>query len=114
MKSVKEERKEQQQQQQQKELLKWTKKVKVTKQEGSPRARNITQSKLNSFPNTNIFSGDRPRRASRIDSSHGTNFTITKEELKAFLGINFFMALKKLPTISEYWTVDNLIVNDSI
>ena len=42
------------------------------------------------------------------------NFTVTKEELKAFLGINFAMAINKLPTIAEYWRVDNLIGNDGI
>ena len=45
---------------------------------------------------------------------NGRNFTATKEELKAFLGINFVMAINKLPTIAEYWKVDNLIGNDSI
>ena len=30
------------------------------------------------------------------------NFTVTKEELKAFLGINFIMTINKLPTIAEY------------
>ena len=34
----------------------------------SPRARNKTQSKWNSFPNRNIFFGDRPQSAARIDS----------------------------------------------
>ena len=42
------------------------------------------------------------------------NFTITKEELKAFLGINFLIAINKLPTIAEYWRVENLIGNDGI
>ena len=45
---------------------------------------------------------------------NGRNFTVTKEELKAFLGINFVMAINKLPTIAEYWRVDNLIGNDGI
>ena len=45
---------------------------------------------------------------------NGRNFTVTKEELKAFLGINFVMEIKKLPMIAEYWRVDNLIGNDSI
>ena len=31
-----------------------------------------------------------------------TNFTVTKEELKLFLGINFVMAINKLATIAEY------------
>ena len=34
--------------------------------------------------------------------------------MKAFLGINFVMAINKLPTIAEYWRVDNLIGNDGI
>ena len=45
---------------------------------------------------------------------NGRNFTVTKEELKAFLGINFVMAISKLTTIAKYWRVDNLISNDSI
>ena len=45
---------------------------------------------------------------------NGRNFTVTKEELKAFLGINFVMAINKLPTIAEYWRVDNLMGNDGI
>ena len=45
---------------------------------------------------------------------NGRNFTVTKEELKAFLGINFVMAINKLPTIAEYWRIDNLIGNDGI
>ena len=40
---------------------------------------------------------------------NGRNFTVTKEELKAFLGINFNMAINKLPMVAEYWRVDNLI-----
>ena len=42
------------------------------------------------------------------------NFTFTKEELKASLGINFFMEINKLPAIAEYWRVDNLIGDDGI
>ena len=45
---------------------------------------------------------------------NGRNFTVTKKELKAFLGINLVMAINKLSTIAEYWGVDNLIGNDSI
>ena len=43
---------------------------------------------------------------------NGRKFTTTKEELKAFLGINFVIPINKLPTIAEYWRVDNLIGND--
>ena len=42
------------------------------------------------------------------------NFRDTKEERKAFLGINFVMETNKLPSITEYWRVDNLIGNDGI
>ena len=45
---------------------------------------------------------------------NGRKFTITKEELKAFPGINFVIPISKLPTIAEYWRVDNLIGNDGI
>ena len=90
-----------------------------------PCARNATQSKWNSFPNRNILFDDRSRRAARIDIStikhlklyahqNGRNFTVTKEELKAFIGINFFMAINKLPTITEFWRAGNLIGNDGI
>ena len=45
---------------------------------------------------------------------NGRNFTVTKEELKAFLEMKFVMTINKLPTIAEYWRVDNLIGNDGI
>ena len=45
---------------------------------------------------------------------NGKNFTVAKEELNAFFGINFIVAINKLPTIAEYWRVDNLIGNNSI
>ena len=45
---------------------------------------------------------------------NGRNFTVTKEELKAFREIIFAMAIHNLPTIVEYWRVDNLIGNDGI
>ena len=45
---------------------------------------------------------------------NGRNFTVNKKELKAFLGINFVMAINKLLTVAEYWSVDNLIDNDGI
>ena len=45
---------------------------------------------------------------------NGRNFTVTKKELKVFLGINLVMAINKLSTIAEYWRVDNLIDNDFI
>ena len=42
---------------------------------------------------------------------NGRNFTVTKEELKAFIEINFVMAINKLSTIAEDWRVYNLIGN---
>ena len=45
---------------------------------------------------------------------NGRNFTVTKEELKAFPCINFIMTINKLPTIAEYWKADNLIGNNGI
>ena len=45
---------------------------------------------------------------------NGRNFTITKEEIKAFLGMNFVVAMNKLPMIAEYRREDNLIGNDGI
>ena len=88
----------------------------------SPRARNAIQSKWNSFPNRNIFFGDRSQRAARIDSWtikslclwNGRNLTVSKEEPKVFLGINFDMTINKLPMIAWYWRVDNLISNEDI
>ena len=34
--------------------------------------------------------------------------------MEAFLGINFVMAINKLPTIAEYWKEGNLICSDGI
>ena len=45
---------------------------------------------------------------------NGRNFTVLKEELKAFLRRKFIMAINKLPTIADYWRVDNLIGNDCV
>ena len=45
---------------------------------------------------------------------NGRNFTVTKKELKLFLGINLVMAINKLSTLAEYWRIDNLIHNDCI
>ena len=42
------------------------------------------------------------------------NFTVDNNELKAFLRINYIMTINKLPTIVEYWRVDNLTGNNVI
>ena len=44
----------------------------------------------------------------------GRNFTVDNNELKAFLWINYIMTINKLPTIAEYWRVDNLTGNNVI
>ena len=44
----------------------------------------------------------------------GKKFTIDNDEVKAFLDINYIMAINKLPTITENWKVDNLIGNNII
>ena len=44
----------------------------------------------------------------------GRNFTFDNNELKAFLGIKYIMAINKLPAIAEYWRVDNLTGNNVI
>ena len=45
---------------------------------------------------------------------NGRNFTATKEELKAFSGINFDMAINQIATIVVYWKVDQFIGNGGI
>ena len=45
---------------------------------------------------------------------NGSNFTVTKEEQKAFLRLNFVMTINNLRKISDYWTVDNLVSTDGI
>ena len=52
------------------------------------------------------------KQSNRYANQNGRNFSVNKEELKAFLGIN--LAINKLPTIAEHWRVDNLIGSDSI
>ena len=85
------------------ELWKWTKRVKVTNREKSHLMPKI-QPNLNEtvFP-IEIFSlvnGLEELQELIVEQSslyayqNGRNFTVTKEELKTFLGINFVMAIK--------------------
>ena len=39
-------------------------------------------------------------------------FTVDNNKLKAIVRINYFMAINKLPTVAEYYRVDNLIGNN--
>ena len=105
------------------ELWKWTKKVKVTKQKECYLVPEIQPNLNETVSLIEIFSlvtGLEELLELIVEQSNlyahqnGRNFTVTKEELKAFLGINFVMAINKLPTIAEYWRVDNLIGNDGI
>ena len=100
------------------ELWKWNKKVRRV----PTCARNTTQSKWNSFLNRNIFFGDRPWRAARIDSwtikplcsSEWKKLHSYQGRTESISWNNFVMAINKLPAIAEYWRVDNLIGHDGI
>ena len=80
------------------ELWKWTKKVKVTKQEECHLVPEIQRNL-----NETVYAQSEWKK---LHSYQG--------ELKALLGINFDMAINTLPTIAEYWRIDNLIGNDGI
>ena len=105
------------------ELWKLTKKVNVTKQEECHLVLEIQPNLNETVSPIEIFSlmtGLEELLELIVEQSNlyahqnGRKFTITKEELKAFLGINFVIPINKLPTIAEYWRVDNLIGNDGI
>ena len=105
------------------ELWKWTKKVKVTKQEQCHLVPEI-QPNLNEIVSRieiiSLVTGLKELPELIVEQSNlythqnRRNFTVTKEELKAFIGINLVIAINELPTIAEYWRVDNLIGNDGI
>ena len=102
---------------------KWTKKIKVTKQKEYHLVPEIQPNLNKTVSPTDIVllvTGLEKllelivKQLNLYAHQNGRNFTVTKEELKKFLGINFVMAVNKLPTIAEYWIVDNLIGNDGI
>ena len=45
---------------------------------------------------------------------NGHHFITNPEEMKAFLGTNYIMALNQLPNISMYWDCDHFIGNNDI
>ena len=47
-------------------------------------------------------------------SQKGRTFLTNYDELKAFLGINYFMGINKLPSVASYWGVEQYIGNDGI
>ena len=104
------------------ELWKWTKKVKVTKQEECHLVPEV-QPNLNETVPSEIFSLVTRleellelivEKSNLLAHQNGRNFIVTEEELKAFLGTNFVISINKSPTIAEYWRIDNLIGNDGI
>ena len=105
------------------ELWKLTKKVIVTKQEECHVVLEIQPNLNETVSPIGIFSlmtGLEELLELTVEQSNlyahqnGRKFTIAKEELKAFLGINFVIPINKLPTIAEYCREDNLIGNDGI
>ena len=105
------------------ELWKLTKKAKITKQEECHLVSEIQPNLNETVSPIEIFSlviGLEEllelifEQSNLYARQNGRNFTVTKKELKAYLAINFVMAINKLPTIAEYWRVDNLVGNDSI
>ena len=101
----------------------WTKKVKVTKQEECHLGQQIRCDPNETVSPIEIFSlvsGLEEllelivKQSNLYAHQNGRNFIVTKEELEAILGINFVMVINKLPTIAEYWRVQNLIGNNGI
>ena len=50
----------------------------------------------------------------RYARQNGREFTIDKEEMAAFLGINYIMSISTLPTLESYWSTDEAIGNRRI
>ena len=105
------------------QLWKWTNKVKVTKQKECYLVPEIQPSLNETVSLIEIFSlvtGLEEllelivEQSNFYDHQNGTNFIVTKEEVEAFLGINFVMAINKLPTNTKYLRADNMIGNDGI
>ena len=96
------------------ELWKWIKNVTITKQEECQLELEIQPNVTEAVSPIEIFSlvtGLEELLESIVEQSNlyshqnGRNITVTKEELKAFLAMNFAMAINQLPTIAEYWRV---------
>ena len=47
-------------------------------------------------------------------SQNGRIFVTDVDEMKAFIGINYIMGINKLPSLAEYWRVDEFVGNDGI
>ena len=83
-------------------------------------SRKTSRAELNCVAHGNFWISTWPWRADVVvqtniyASQKGRNFTVNNNELKAFLVINYIMAINKLPTTVEYWRVNNLIGNNVI
>ena len=92
------------------ELWKWTKKVKVSKQEECHLVPEIQLNLKETVSPIEIFSlvsGLEKllqvivKQSTVYAYQNGRNFTVNEEELEGFLEINFVMAINRLPTIAE-------------
>ena len=45
---------------------------------------------------------------------NGRQFVTNEEEINAFIGVNFIMAVNKLPCISDYWSTSSMTGNEAI
>ena len=45
---------------------------------------------------------------------NGTEFKTNTDEIKAFQGINYFMAINKLPTMKSYWECGQYVGNEGL
>ena len=96
------------------ELWKWIKNVTITKREECYLELEIQPNVNETVSPIEIFSlvtgleellESIVKKSNLYSHQNGRNITVTKEELKAFLAINFAVAINQLPTIAEYWRV---------
>ena len=105
------------------ELWKWTKKVKVTKQEERHLVPEIQPNLNETVSPIEIFYLVTSleellelivQKIKLLCSSEWKKRHSYQRRTEMISSINFIMAFNKLPTIAEYWRVDNLIGNDGI
>ena len=56
----------------------------------------------------------REMETNRYTTQKGLNFETVKNEMKAFLGVNFIMGINKLPSLEDYQSTDKCIGNEKI
>ena len=96
-----------------KEPWKWTRKAKANKQEPCALIPEI-QAELKEIVSPIEIFELVTGLEELIDLIVARTNNADNNELKAFLGINYIMAISKLPTIAEYWRADKLIGNNVI